>query len=62
MCMRLGADSGRNFLSTADPVRKSPEKARAEDVTGTNGVSWVQRLGEFEVFLRQLYKGGVEGR
>jgi len=62
MCMRLGADSGRNFLSTDDPVRKSPDKANPEDGTGTNGRSRVQRLGEFEKFLRQLYNSGVKGR
>jgi len=60
--MRLGADSGRNFLSTEVPVRKSPENARTEDGSGTNGGSWSKRLGEFETFLRQLYNGGAKGQ
>lgn len=54
MCMRMGSDSGRNFLSTKDPVKNgikcpNPYATRkpGADLTGGRPVSLNQVLKQF---------------
>lgn len=60
--MRLGSDSGRNFLSTEDPVRKDNRRLQAEVAVEKEGDSRVQRFDGLQRLLRQLYPGGGSSR
>ncbi len=60
--MRLGADTGRNFLSTKDPVRKDSNSPRAKAANEPNVDSRGLRFGKVHRILEQVYFGRVKGR
>lgn len=62
MCMRLGADSGRNFLSTTDPVGKDKKSSSVKAAIEPNVESEDKRLGRLHRILEQIYFGRVKGR
>jgi len=62
MCIRIGADSGRDFLSTEDPISQDKKKLKMEVEPEKNDDSAVQRFHGLQKLLRQLYSGGVNNQ
>ena len=55
MCMRMGSDAGRDFLSTRDPVKKEP---RSDEIAGTNKAPAVERPVSIAGILEQYFMRG----
>ena len=53
MCMKMGPDAGRDFLSTKDPVRKAPRADRRADTKNVSAVARPVSLGDI---LQQYFK------
>ncbi len=54
MCMKMGPDAGRDFLSTKDPVRKEPMHSEADDAKCAIDVERPLRLADI---LEQYFTG-----
>jgi len=60
--MRLGADAGRDFLSTKDPVGKDTNCSSVNAGNEANAESGELRFGAFHRILKQFCFRKVEDR
>jgi hypothetical protein len=54
MCMRMGSDAGRDFLSTKDPVKK---ETRSDEFDAADNAPKVERPANFASLLEQYFMG-----
>lgn len=54
MCMRMGSDAGRNFLSTKDPVRSTQ---RGEGVDSSRDKAELQQQLSVAGILERIFAG-----
>jgi len=62
MCMRLGGDSGRNFLSTKDPVTSDAKSPGGKAAVKPGCIAKDMRFGKVHRILEQFYFCGFKGQ